>query len=162
MRSSPRFRFKFTKLDLARLDRYKKILTFFEDAHANNYKFAVGGTADPNPSNGLFIPISLVDNPPENSKIVQEEPFGPIVPLLKWSDEADVIKRASEYALVLSLFQEMNIGGAFLDDTNLGLSAYVWGKDIDSVERIAKQIQAGSECSNPRTLSFRANWRILY
>mgnify|MGYP001590389678 FL=1 len=45
------------------------------------------------------MPITLVDNPPENSQIVQEEPFGPILPLLKWSDEADVIRRASESKL---------------------------------------------------------------
>ncbi|KAG9092026.1 hypothetical protein FS749_016059 [Ceratobasidium sp. UAMH 11750] len=110
------------------ITQYKKVLSFFEDAHANNYKFAVGGDINPNPTNGLFIPVSLVDNPPENSKIVREEPFGPIVPLLKWSDEKDVIKRAN--------------------DTNLGLSASVWGKDLDTVERIAKQIQAGTVCMN--------------
>nr|AUF72242.1 aldehyde dehydrogenase 25A1 [Syntrichia caninervis] len=110
------------------ITQYKKVLSFFEDARANNYKFAVGGDINPNPTNGLFVPISLVDNPPENSKIVREEPFGPIVPLLKWSDEKDVIKRAN--------------------DTNLGLSASVWGKDLDAVERIAKQIQAGTVCMN--------------
>jgi hypothetical protein len=33
-----------------------------------------------------------------------------------------------------------------IDDTNLGLSASVWGKDLEAVERIARQIQAGSEC----------------
>ncbi|KAF8599944.1 aldehyde dehydrogenase [Ceratobasidium sp. AG-I] len=110
------------------ITQYQKIKTFFDDAHANNYKFAVGGTIDPNPSSGLFIPVSLVDNPPDNSKIVQEEPFGPIVPLLKWSDEADVIKRAN--------------------DTNLGLAASVWGKDLEAVERIARQIQAGVVCMN--------------
>ncbi|QRV98482.1 aldehyde dehydrogenase family protein [Ceratobasidium sp. AG-Ba] len=110
------------------LNQYKKVLSFFEDAHANGYKFAVGGDVNPNPTNGLFVPVSFVDNPPEDSKIVQEEPFGPIVPLLKWSDEKDVIKRAN--------------------DTTLGLSATVWGKDLGAVERIAKQIQSGSVCMN--------------
>ena len=76
--------------------RYKKVLSYFEDAYANNYKFAVGGNIDPNPTNGLYVPISIVDNPPDDSKIVREEPFGPIVPLLKWSDEKDVVKRASK------------------------------------------------------------------
>ncbi|KAG9078284.1 hypothetical protein FRC06_008442, partial [Ceratobasidium sp. 370] len=64
------------------ITQYKKVLSFFEDSRANNYKFAIGGDVDPNPTNGLFIPVSLVDNPPDNSKIVREEPFGPIVPLL--------------------------------------------------------------------------------
>jgi acyl-CoA reductase-like NAD-dependent aldehyde dehydrogenase len=81
------------------LMQYKKVLTFFDDAKANGYKFATGGDVNANPTDGLFIPASFVDNPPEDSKIVREEPFGPIVPLLKWNDEADVIKRASEYLL---------------------------------------------------------------
>jgi acyl-CoA reductase-like NAD-dependent aldehyde dehydrogenase len=55
--------------------------------------------------------VSLVDNPPEDSRIVREEPFGPILPLLKWSDEDDVIAKAN--------------------DTIYGLGASVWGKDLD-------------------------------
>ncbi|KAF8601268.1 aldehyde dehydrogenase family protein [Ceratobasidium sp. AG-I] len=110
------------------LPQYKKVLSYFEDAHANNYKFALGGDVNPNPTNGLYVPISIVDNPPEDSKIVREEPFGPIVPLLKWNDEKDVIKRAN--------------------DTNQGLAASVWGKDLDTLERIALQIQAGTVSMN--------------
>ena len=72
---------------------------------------------------GLF-PVTLVDNPPEDSRIVQEEPFGPILPLLKWSDEADVIARAN--------------------DTIYGLGASVWGKDLEAVERIGSQLEAGT------------------
>jgi len=65
-----------------------------------------------------------VDNPPEDSKIVREEPFGPILPLLKWSDEEDVIRRAN--------------------DTPYGLGASVWGKDLDAVTRIGSQLEAGT------------------
>ena len=36
-------------------------------------------------SKGYFVTPSIIDNPPEDSKVVVEEPFGPIVPLLKWS-----------------------------------------------------------------------------
>ncbi|CAE6378636.1 hypothetical protein BN14_10761 [Rhizoctonia solani AG-1 IB] len=112
------------------LMQYKKVLTFFDDAKANGYKFATGGDVNANPTDGLFIPASFVDNPPEDSKIVREEPFGPIVPLLKWNDEADVIKRAN--------------------NTTMGLAASVWGKDLEAVERIAKQIEAGVVCMNER------------
>ncbi|PYH85567.1 putative aldehyde dehydrogenase [Aspergillus uvarum CBS 121591] len=73
---------------------------------------------------GFFIPPTLVDNPPEASRVVQEEPFAPILPLLKWSDEADVIARAnaSDYAL----------------------SASVWSRDLGRARRIVDQLQAGS------------------
>ncbi|EUC62628.1 NAD-dependent aldehyde dehydrogenase family protein [Rhizoctonia solani AG-3 Rhs1AP] len=108
--------------------QYQRVISFIEDSHAKKHKFALGGVASPNPTNGLFIPISIVDNPPDDSRIVREEPFGPIVPLMKWSDEAEVIRRAN--------------------DTEYGLSASVWGKDMKVVERIARQIQAGTVCMN--------------
>ena len=103
--------------------QYGKVKDYFADCHANDYKFALGGKIDEN-AKGWFVPVSLVDNPPENSRIVQEEPFGPILPLLKWSDEDDVIARAN--------------------DTIYGLGATVWGKDLNAVERIGSQLEAGT------------------
>lgn len=103
--------------------QYGKVKDYFADCHANGYKFALGGKIDEN-AKGWFVPVSLVDNPPENSRIVQEEPFGPILPLLKWSDEDDVIGRAN--------------------DTIYGLGATVWGKDLNAVERIGSQLEAGT------------------
>ncbi|KAH7394647.1 Aldehyde/histidinol dehydrogenase [Pyrenochaeta sp. MPI-SDFR-AT-0127] len=49
----------------------------------------------PSSAKGYFITPAIIDNPPEDSRIVVEESFGPIVPLLKWSDENDVIERAN-------------------------------------------------------------------
>ena len=103
--------------------QYGKVKDYFADCHANGYKFALGGKIDEK-AKGWFVPVSLVDNPPENSRIVQEEPFGPILPLLKWSDEDDVIARAN--------------------DTIYGLGATVWGKDLNAVERIGSQLEAGT------------------
>ncbi|KAB8263620.1 Aldehyde/histidinol dehydrogenase [Aspergillus pseudonomiae] len=75
-------------------------------------------------SKGFFVPPTIVDNPPDNSRIVQEEPFAPILPILKWSDEKDVIARAN--------------------DTELGLGASVWTKDAERGQRIARQLEAGN------------------
>jgi acyl-CoA reductase-like NAD-dependent aldehyde dehydrogenase len=103
--------------------QYGKVKDYFADCHANGYQFAVGGEIDESAA-GWFVPVSLVDNPPEDSRIVREEPFGPILPLLKWSDEDDVIARAN--------------------DTIYGLGASVWGKDLEAVERIGSQLEAGT------------------
>lgn len=103
--------------------QYGKVQDYFADCHSNGYKFAIGGDIDENAA-GWFVPVSLVDNPPEDSRIVREEPFGPILPLLKWSDEADVIARAN--------------------DTIYGLGASVWGKDLEACERIGSQLEAGT------------------
>jgi len=103
--------------------QYDKVKGYFADCHANGYEFAIGGEIDES-APGWFVPVSLVDNPPDNSRIVVEEPFGPILPLLKWSDEADVIARAN--------------------DTIYGLGASVWGKDLEAVERVGSQLEAGT------------------
>ncbi|KAL2016935.1 hypothetical protein VTK56DRAFT_2852 [Thermocarpiscus australiensis] len=73
---------------------------------------------------GYFIEPAIIDNPPEDSRIVVEEPFGPIVPLLKWSSEEDVIERANAL------------------ETGLGTS--IWSKDLVRAEKMARQISAGS------------------
>lgn len=73
---------------------------------------------------GYFIEPAIIDNPPEDSRIVVEEPFGPIVPLLRWSDEDDVLERANAL--------------------ETGLGASVWSRDIARAERMARQLSAGS------------------
>lgn len=103
--------------------QYEKVQDYFSDCQNKGYSFAVGGEID-NSASGWFVPVTLVDNPPEDSRIVQEEPFGPILPLLKWSDEDDVIARAN--------------------DTIYGLGASVWGKDLDAIQRIGAQLEAGT------------------
>jgi acyl-CoA reductase-like NAD-dependent aldehyde dehydrogenase len=103
--------------------QYRKVAEYFEDCRAHGYAFALGGHIDPDAS-GWFVPITLVDNPPEDSRLVAEEPFGPILPLLRWSDEADVVRRAN--------------------DTPWGLGATVWGQDLDAIQRIGRQLEAGT------------------
>jgi acyl-CoA reductase-like NAD-dependent aldehyde dehydrogenase len=73
---------------------------------------------------GYYITPAIIDNPPDDSRIVVEEPFGPIVPLLKWSDEDDVLERAN--------------------NSKTGLGASVWCKDLVRAERMARQLSAGS------------------
>lgn len=103
--------------------QYGKVQDYFADCHVNGYTFALGGEINEKAA-GWFVPVSLVDNPPDDSRIVCEEPFGPILPLMKWSDEADVIARAN--------------------DTIYGLGASVWGKDLTAIQRIGKQLEAGT------------------
>lgn len=73
---------------------------------------------------GYFITPTIVDNPPATSRVVQEEPFAPILPLLKWSDETDVLARAN--------------------NTDYGLGASVWSRDLQRARRMADQLEAGT------------------
>lgn len=103
--------------------QFEKVSEYFEDCRKSGHKFALGGEID-RQAKGWFIPVTLVDNPPEDSRIVREEPFGPILPVLKWRDEEDVIRRAN--------------------DTPYGLGASVWGADVETVQRIGARLEAGT------------------
>ncbi|KAG9205570.1 hypothetical protein B5807_01930 [Epicoccum nigrum] len=103
--------------------QYDRVKGFFEDSKAKGYKFAVG-EPDVSASKGYFIQPTIIDNPPNDSRIIQEEPFGPIVPTQPWSDLEEVIARAN--------------------NTNTGLGACVWGKDVEKASQIARRLEAGS------------------
>lgn len=102
--------------------QYEKVKTFFSDIEKENWTVAVGGKNETKP--GYFITPTIIDKPADDSRIATEEPFGPIVPLMTWSDEDDVIARAN--------------------NTDMGLGASVWSNDLEEANRIARQLEAGS------------------
>ncbi|KAF2157156.1 betaine aldehyde dehydrogenase 1 [Myriangium duriaei CBS 260.36] len=103
--------------------QYDRVKGFFEDVKKNNYKLAAGSYEVPE-GKGFFITPTIVDNPPNGSRIVEEEPFGPIVPTQPWSDLEEVIARAN--------------------NTNTGLGACVWSADVAQAEKVARRLMAGS------------------
>jgi acyl-CoA reductase-like NAD-dependent aldehyde dehydrogenase len=103
--------------------QYEKVKTFFEDSKKKGYKFALG-EQEVAPSKGFFVQPTIIDNPPNDSRIIQEEPFGPILPVQPWTDLEEVIARAN--------------------DTNTGLGASLWTKDIAKGEEVAQKLQAGN------------------
>ncbi len=102
--------------------QYDKVAKLLEDSRDAGLKFLMGGTPERKP--GYFIPVTLVDNPPEDSRVVVEEAFGPVLPLLKYRDIEDVIARAN--------------------NTPYGLAASVWGRDLARAEAVARRIEAGT------------------
>ena len=108
---------------LTKSNRYEKVKAMYGAIKTENWTTAFGGDIIPSPK-GYYITPCIIDNPPDDSSIVTEEPFGPIVPLLKWSNETDVLERA-------------NSGKS-------GLGASVWSKDLVKAERMARGLSAGS------------------
>jgi acyl-CoA reductase-like NAD-dependent aldehyde dehydrogenase len=103
--------------------QYERVKGFFSDSKAKGYKFAAG-EPDVAASKGYFVKPTIIDNPPNDSRIIQEEPFGPIVPTQPWSDLEEVIARAN--------------------NSNCGLGACVWSKDVEKASKIARRLEAGS------------------
>ena len=104
------------------LRQYERVLNLLEDARANDLTL-ITGHAVPD-SGGYFIPVTLVDNPPEDSRVVQEEAFGPILPLLRFKEIDEVIDRANA--------------------SDYGLAGAVWSKDVAKAVEIAKRIETGT------------------
>jgi aldehyde dehydrogenase (NAD+) len=102
--------------------QYRRVLDLIADAKDKGYTFLVGGEAIDVP--GYFIPVTILDNPPEDSRIVQEEQFGPVLPLIQFDDVDDVIARANA--------------------TDYGLGGSVWGQDEDKALAIAERIASGT------------------
>jgi len=103
--------------------QYDRVLELVQDAKDNGYKFLVGGDHDPDVP-GYYMPITILDNPPEDARIVAEEQFGPVMPLMKFSTEEEVISRAnaSEY----------------------GLAGAVWTANPEKGVEIAEQLETGT------------------
>jgi acyl-CoA reductase-like NAD-dependent aldehyde dehydrogenase len=106
--------------------QFNRVKSFFSDIDKENWDVAAGGTIDDTSgiSKSYFVAPTVIDNPPDGSRIVVEEPFGPIVPILSWETEQEVISRANA--------------------TRMGLGASVWSADLETANRIAKQLEAGT------------------
>jgi len=103
--------------------QFDRVCELIEDAKSNGYKFLVGGDVDPSGS-GYYVPITILDNPPEDARIVAEEQFGPVMPLMKFSSDDEVIARAN--------------------NSEYGLAGAVWTKDTDRGVKIAEQLETGT------------------
>ena len=102
--------------------QYDRVMDLLADAKANDLTL-IQGSAIPD-NGGFFVPVTIVDNPPEMSRVVQEEAFGPILPMLKFADIDEVIERANA--------------------SDYGLAGAVWCKDTDKAMDIARRMETGT------------------
>ena len=103
--------------------QYDRVLELIEDARDKGYKFLLGGDKDPS-GTGYFVPLTILDNPPEDARIVAEEQFGPVMPLMKFKTEDEVIAKAN--------------------NSEYGLAGAVWTANPDKGVEIAEQLETGT------------------
>ncbi len=106
--------------------QYDKVVDLINDTKKSGATFLTGGDIPQGP--GYFLPPTLVTDIDESSRLVQEEQFGPIVPIMKFSDVEDALRRAN--------------------DTRYGLSGSVWAKDTKRGAEIAARLEVGTAWVN--------------
>ncbi len=106
--------------------QFDKVVALFEDTKRGGARIIVGGNVPDRP--GYFLPPTYVTDIDDDSRLVREEQFGPIVPILKFSDLDDAIRRAN--------------------DTRYGLSGSVWTADPERGKAVAAQLEVGTAWVN--------------
>ncbi len=101
--------------------QFEKVKGYLEDAREHG-KVIAGGA--PLERRGYFIPPTIVRDIPDDARLVREEQFGPVLPVLRYSDLEDAIARAN--------------------DTEYGLGATVWSSNPERAYQVALRINSGT------------------
>ncbi|PNU03610.1 aldehyde dehydrogenase family protein [Novosphingobium guangzhouense] len=101
--------------------QFEKVLGFIADARENGTIVAGG---DALPGEGYFIAPTIVRDLPDDARLVREEQFGPVLPVLGYDDLEDAIARAN--------------------DSDFGLGGTVWTSDVERGMAVASRIESGT------------------
>lgn len=100
--------------------QFEKLQALVADSQARG-KVSAGKTPG---SRGYFIAPTIVSDIPDDARIVQEEQFGPILPVLRYTSVDDALAR--------------------MNSTSFGLGASVWGTNVSKAAGIAEQVCSGT------------------
>ncbi|HEX4809116.1 MAG TPA: aldehyde dehydrogenase family protein [Bryobacteraceae bacterium] len=103
-------------------DQFKKVMNYVESGKQEGAKLMCGG--DRVGDRGYFVAPTVFSDVKDNMKIAQEEIFGPVMSILKFSDMDELVERANQ-----SMY---------------GLAAAVWTRDISKAHHIANNVRAGT------------------
>lgn len=101
--------------------QYERVKELLEDA-AKHGRIAAGGEVPEQP--GYFIRPTIVRDISDGSRLVDEEQFGPVLPVIRYSDDEEVLARAN--------------------NSPYGLGGSVWSKDLDRAYALAEKLEAGT------------------
>ncbi|EXB84742.1 succinate-semialdehyde dehydrogenase [NADP+] GabD [Acinetobacter baumannii 299505] len=108
-----------------------KAQQLIDDAVSKGAKIACGGKQ--HALGQTFYEPSVLTNVDRTMEIVQEEIFGPVAPLIRFTDETDVVAQAN--------------------DTIFGLAAYVYSENISRLWRVSEQLEYGMVGMNATAIS---------
>ena len=106
---------------LINAEQRDQVAELVDDALARGARALTGGERPGGP--GFFYPPTVLDRVPADARVLNEEIFGPVAPVVPFADEAAAIAAAN--------------------DTEYGLVAYVWTQDMDRALRVSEALETG-------------------
>ena len=105
--------------------QFDRVMMYIDSAKSEGARLVTGGgrPADPALAKGLYIEPTVFAEVKPSMRIFKEEIFGPVVGVLKWSDEA-------------AMFEQVNA-------VEYGLTASIWTNDLTTAHRAAATVEAG-------------------
>jgi acyl-CoA reductase-like NAD-dependent aldehyde dehydrogenase len=101
--------------------QFEKVKGYIEGARQDGTIVAGGGVLD---RAGYFVRPTIVRAIPDDARLVREEQFGPVLPVLRYSDIDEVVAR--------------------VNDTEFGLGGSVWSSDVERAFGVAARIDSGT------------------
>ena len=110
---------------------FKRLVSYIEESKTNESSIASGGIYN---AKDNFIEPTLVFDAPEDSKLMQDEIFGPILPVKTYSNIEEVV--------------------SYINSNEKPLALYIYSKDKKNIDFIMNNTRAGSGCINHNLLQF--------
>lgn len=107
--------------------QFQKVKALVDDAVANGARVLMGGNPDPDQP-GFFYPVTLLADVSDGMRVVDEEQFGPVLPIIRYHDVEDAIARANA--------SENGLGGS------------IWSNDKALAKQLALRLECGSAWIN--------------
>ena len=104
-------------------DHYERVLSYVELAKEEGGEVLTGGVRPEGLEKGYYLEPTIITGLDRHCRVVKEEIFGPVVTVIPFDTEEDVLDQ--------------------VNDTEYGLSASIWTNDIRRGHRIAKEVEAG-------------------
>ena len=117
---------------------YQRIKRLLTDAQAQGGKLITGGQTD---DAGRFIAPTLIEGMSRNSAIMHEEIFGPLLPIITFTDLDEVI--------------------SYVNSKPKPLALYIFSKDSRNIEKILTETSAGDSCVN-QTMMHNAHQNLPF
>ena len=102
--------------------QFDKVVALVESARQAGATIVCGGQPQGGP--GYFYPLTLVTGLEDGARLVDEEQFGPVLPIIKYRNVDDAVASANRL--------------------DAGLGASVWSSDLEEARRVADRIEAGT------------------